>query len=40
MSIESKKIIDDISVIETDIDKYQVHIDEWTKKIQDLRTTV
>lgn len=40
MSEESKKIIDDISVIEGDIDKYQLHIDLWIKKIEDLRNTV
>lgn len=33
MSEDSKKIIDDITVIEGDIDKYQGHIDSWIKKI-------
>jgi hypothetical protein len=27
MSEESRKIINDISVIETDLEKYQVHVD-------------
>ena len=40
MSEDSKKIIDDITVIEGDIDKYQLHIDHWTKKIEDLRSIV
>ena len=40
MSEDSKKIIDDITVIEGDIDKYQGHIDEWIKKIEDMRNTV
>jgi hypothetical protein len=40
MSEESKKIIDDITVIEGDIDKYQVHIDVWIKRIEEMRGTV
>ena len=40
MSQESKKIIDDITVIEGDIDKYQTHIDTWIKKIDDLTSIV
>lgn len=40
MSEESKKIFDDITVIEGDIDKYQSHIDVWIKKVEDLRSTV
>jgi hypothetical protein len=40
MGIESKKMIDDISIIENDIDKYQLHIDEWIKKVSDIQTFV
>ena len=40
MSEDSKKIIDDISVIEVDIEKYMAHIEEWSKKMEDLRGTV
>ena len=40
MSVESKKIIDDITVIEGDIDKYQVHIDQWIRKIEEVRNVV
>lgn len=40
MSKQSKKIIDDITVIEGDIDTYQTHIDQWIKKIEDLRGIV
>ena len=40
MAEESKKIIDDISVIQKDIDKYQVHIDDWIKKIDLLGSSV
>lgn len=36
MSEDSKKIIDDITVIENDIDKYQSHIDQWIKKIDQM----
>jgi uncharacterized protein YoxC len=40
MAHESKKIIDDISGIETEIEKYQVHIDQWIKKIEDVSKAV
>jgi uncharacterized protein YoxC len=40
MAVDSKKIIDDITVIETDIDKYQGHIDEWIRKIEELGNNV
>ena len=40
MAEESKKIIDDITVIQKDIDKYQVHIDDWIKKIDLLGSSV
>lgn len=40
MAHESKKIIDDITVIETEIEKYQVHIDQWIKKIEDVSSAV
>lgn len=40
MSNQSKKMIDDISVIQTDIDKYQLHIDEWIKKVSDMQIFV
>lgn len=36
MSQESKQIIEDLNNIEGEIDKYQTHIDEWIKKIQEL----
>ena len=40
MSEDSKKIIDEITMIQGDIDKYQLHIDHWVKKIEDLRNIV
>lgn len=40
MAQESKKIIDDISVIETEIEKYQTHIDQWLKKIEEVGNAV
>ena len=36
MAEESKKIIDDISIIEVELDKYQVQIDMWIKTIADM----
>lgn len=36
MAEESKKIIDDISVIEVELEKYQVQIDTWIKTITDM----
>lgn len=40
MSEESRKIIEDISVIESDIDKYQAHIDHWIRKIDGMAAVV
>ncbi len=40
MSEDSKKIIDDIATIESDIDKYQTHIDNWIKKIEKMTAIV
>jgi uncharacterized coiled-coil protein SlyX len=40
MAVESKKIIDDISGIETEIEKYQTHIDQWIRKIEDVSKAV
>jgi len=36
MSEESKKIIDEINVIEVELDKYHVQIDNWIKTISDM----
>jgi len=40
MAVESKKIIDDISGIETEIEKYQTHIDQWIRKIEEVSRAV
>lgn len=40
MSEESKKIIDEINVIEVELEKYQVQIDAWIKNISDMEPFV
>ena len=40
MSEESKKIIDEINVIEVELDKYHVQIDNWIKTISDMQSFV
>lgn len=40
MSEESKKIITDIEIIEGDIEKYQTHVDIWSKKIEEMSDVV
>jgi uncharacterized protein YoxC len=40
MSEESKKIIDEINVIEADLEKYQVQIDGWIKNVSEMEAFV
>lgn len=40
MSEESKKIIDDIEIMETDIEQYQTHIDTYSKKLEEMSSMV
>lgn len=40
MSEDSRKIIEDITLIENDIDKYQGHIDHWINKIDSITAVV
>ena len=40
MSEDSRKIIEDITLIENDIDRYQTHIDQWIRKIDSMASIV